>query len=650
MLRILAITLLLCFNSFADAQDLSFAQIFSSDMVLQRNQPINFWGIGDPGSKLKITFLDKTYKTKVAVDGTWFQTVPAQPHGGPYQLILTSSNDEEIMLDNLLIGDVWVCSGQSNMEWLLKNSNNAEEEIRDADDFYIRHFKVPLSYADAPEQELAGGTWEVSDSTTSGNFTAVGYFFARELRKHVDVPIGLLNSSWGGSRIEPWMSARSLGVDDEKNAMEAIRIEADRKNQILLDGFRKSFPGITSEDIGLKDGNPLWASANLDEKDWISVEMPRHWEGVGFEGLDGIGWFRKTISLTAEEIKGGISIGVGKIDDSDITWVNGKQVGSTTQAYNEPRIYEVPSSYLKAGKNVVTIRVEDTGGGGGIHGEKGLMYLKTSTGTTSLAGDWKFKIGAFKSPGFSPNQTAMMLYNKMIHPMLRFPIKGALWYQGESNANNIPEAIEYNDLFPTMIKDWRNRWNVGDFPFLFVQLANFKEAVAQPGPSNWATIRESQNNTLTIPNTGQAVIIDIGEATDIHPRNKQDVGLRLSLAARKIAYGEDWLVASGPVYRRQVIENGKVTLEFDELGDGLKAGRGNSTLEGFTISGADGVFQNATAVIDDNRVIVSSSNVKNPRFVRYAWSDNPSKANLYNMEGLPASPFRTDNLDLRKEK
>lgn len=633
--------ILFLFPLFLNAQ-LLIAKIFSNDMVLQRNVEIPVWGWGNVGEPLAVSFNEALYKTVVENDSTWRINLPAMETGGPFEMKIISER-KILNLENILIGDVWVCSGQSNMQWAVKNSNNAAMEIANAKDVQIRHFGVPRTGSYKPEAELTGGIWEACSPETAGNFTAVGYYFAKELRKNANVPIGLLHTSWGGSRIEPWMSAEALGHADTEAALKKLKKAAEEANTKAMKEIKKQLGYLPEKDEGIQDGVAIWAAKDFNDEDWRNMELPGSWENSGLKNLDGIVWFRKEIELSKEEVKAEITLGLSKIDDSDQTWINGLKVGEMSQSYNITRSYQIPANTLRSGKNVISVRVEDTGGNGGFTGEPELMFLKTTAKNISLASPWKYKVAEFRVANRQrTNHTPTLLYNQMIHPILDFPIKGAIWYQGESNANE-KDAFNYRNLFSDMIIDWRKRWNVGEFPFLFVQLANFRAAQDEPSESNWAVLRESQTETLKrIPNTGQAVIIDLGEADDIHPRNKQDVGLRLSLAARKLAYGED-LVFSGPVYKDKEIDSKKVKIHFDHIGGGLIAKGSEGELKGFAIAGADKKFVWANAKIDGNTVTVWSDHIQNPIAVRYAWADNPHHANLYNEEGLPACPFRTDS-------
>jgi len=635
------VCLLLTLSSIAQLQTHA---LFTNDMILQREVAVPIWGWAAANEKIIITFNGKSYTGKADKTGKWRVLLPATPAGGPYDLKIAGKS-KNINLTNILFGDVWVASGQSNMEWDVASSNNAAKEIADASDTKIRHFKVPHSCADTPQDKLDGGPWQTTSSKTVGDFSAVGYFFAKELHKNMDVPIGILNTSWGGSRLEPWMSSESLGYTDLKNVAAQQKQQREQRTQAARAKLQQKIGNFPEKDEGLKDGKALWAAMDVNDVDWKNMTLPGVWESSELPDLDGIVWFRKTMELSAQDIQKDATLNLGPIDDSDMTWVNGQKVGETVQKYNANRVYNIPASILKVGKNVIAVRVEDTGGGGGIYGKPELLFLETAKGKQDLNGDWKYKVGEVRLGGTdnSINQTPMLLYNKMIHPILDFPIKGVIWYQGESNANNSAEAAEYRTLFPTMIQDWRTRWtNSGSFPFLFVQLANFKQPTSEPVESNWAVLRESQSATLATPNTGQAVIIDIGEANDIHPRNKQDVGYRLALAARKLTYGDNQVVYSGPVYKNMKVEGNKIRLGFDHVGSGLIAKDRYGYLKSFAIAGTDKKFVWAQAIIEGNDVIVWSDSIKNPTAVRYAWADNPEDANFYNKEGLPASPFRTD--------
>jgi sialate O-acetylesterase len=615
---------------------LRVSRLIGDGMVMQRHHPVPVWGWASPGTEVTVTFDQQPYRTRADASGGWRVQLPAMAAGGPHTMTIEGEGTHQTVQD-ILVGDVWVCSGQSNMEWTVANARDAAQEIAAARDRHIRHFKVPLSWASVPEPDLAGGTWAAADPAQVGDFTAVGYYFARHLRAYVDVPIGLINTSWGGSRIEPWMSAAMLGLDEA--GVARLLEQEESRAQRLRANLQARIGSLPTRDAGLVDGQAHWADPSLDDTGWASIDVRATWEQAGYEGMDGIAWYRTAFDLTAEEARAGLRLSLGTIDDSDVTWINGQEVGRMEQAWNQPRVYTVPPTVLRPGRNVLAVRVEDTGGGGGMFGDPGLLYLEANEQRRTLAGMWRFRVGVVTTTAAAQkNQVAMLLYNKMIYPLLPYPIKGALWYQGESNAGD-RDAFVYRDQFRQMITGWRQDWGVGDFPFLYVQLANFMAPDSLPVESGWAMLRESQSAALTLPHTAQAVIIDLGEAEDIHPRNKQDVGLRLSLAARKVAYGED-LVWSGPVYRHHTVRAGQMVLTFDHVGSGLVAKGG--VLQGFAIAGADRRFVWAQARLEGNTVVVWHEAIPDPQAVRYAWGNNPDKASLYNREGLPASPFRTD--------
>ncbi|MDN5210844.1 sialate O-acetylesterase [Fulvivirgaceae bacterium BMA12] len=615
---------------------LKIAEIFTDNMVLQRNQTLKVWGWSRKNDRITVRFKGKDYSGKSNKSGKWIVELPSMEAGGPFEMSIKNAS-EKINLSNILVGDVWLCSGQSNMAWTVENSNNASGEIARANDEMIRHFKVPLSWSKEAELHLDSSAWEVSNPENTGDFTAVGYYFARELRKEIDVPIGLLNASWGGSRIEPWMSPESLQPYFDGD-IDAFLLKREKENEAALkkteDRVAQLLAKTRTEGLHL---------AEFDDSLWETMKMPGFWENAGYPGMDGLVLIRKVFILSKAEAEKDISLHLGAIDDSDWTYVNGELVGSLKNQWNVPRNYTIQPSLLKEGKNVVVIRIQDTGGAGGLSANPEDFYYKSMTGKTSLSGEWKLRVEEvtkLSGPGFSANNAPIVIYNKMIHPILDFPIKGAIWYQGESNAT-ADDAYRYRELFAAMITDWRTRWRVGNFPFLWVQLANYRKPDAEPSENDWAVLRESQSTTLSLPNTGQAVTIDVGEADDIHPRNKQDVGYRLALAARKMAYDED-LVYSGPVYKSMEKKGQSILVNFDHIGSGLMAKDKYGYLKGFAICGQDKAFKWAKARIEGDRIRVWSDDIQAPQHIRYAWGINPDDANLYNKEGLPAGPFRTD--------
>ncbi len=616
-------------------------RIIGSGMVLQQKQVVPIWGWASPRERITIEFNGQLIKTRAGKDGKWRVELAAMEAGGPF--VMTLSGKNTLTLDDILIGEVWICSGQSNMQWTVSSSNDAEQEIAAADYPNIRLFSVERKIQLVPTDDLAKGEWQACSPTTLPDFSAVAYFFGRDLQDNLQVPIGLIHTSWGGTNIETWTSGPTItqieGFEQSTEgltveAMQAMKAEQAARFQKILDEFGDSEGGI-------ENGKAVWAAPSLDESDWKEMEVPGLWEGKGLDGIDGVIWFRKTIALSESAAKTDGMIHLGPIDDNEITWINGHQIGFTN-AYNEPRNYAVSADHLHPGKNVITIRVEDTGGGGGLYGSADEMKLTLGNIEIPLAGNWKYRISPagleLNSAGMGPNDKPTLLFNGMINPLIPYAFQGAIWYQGESNASR---AYQYRELFPALIRDWRRYWN-RDFPFLFVQLANFKEQKLTPDDSDWAELREAQTMTLAEPHTGMALAIDIGEADDIHPRNKQDVGSRLALSARKVAYGQD-IIHSGPQYASMEVKGKAIEITFDYVGEGLMAFEDKyGYLRGFSIAGEDQQFQWAQAEIIGNKVRVFNPAISNPVAVRYAWADNPADANLYNATGLPAVPFRTD--------
>ncbi len=650
-----AFVFLLVFSSVLFA-DVNLPSVINDHMVLQRNSSVPIWGWADPDEKIKVkaSWLDQSVNTQADSDGNWSLKVDTPDAGGPYTLIVGGKN--EIELNDVMVGEVWVCSGQSNMEWHVQNSNFAEREIKDADKYSnIRLFTVPKVGSPKPLKDCVG-SWSVCSSETIPEFSAVAYFFGKSISDEVKIPIGLIHSSWGGSACEAWMRSEVVYTfpyfAEQKEVLDNMaekRPELERQHH---EEMRKWYQSATAADEGMKDGDFAWQKTDVDDMDWKQMEVPEYWEQTEVGNFDGIIWFRKHFELSASQAGKKAQIELARIDDMDIAWINGVRVGAVEQlgSWNKLRQYEVPQGVLKAGDNIIAVRVMDTGGGGGFHGKPEEMKLTVEdeqTSEISLAGPWKYKIGGALSElptmpsspiTLNDNHIPTYLYNGMIAPIIPYGIRGAIWYQGEFNAER-NRSHQYRKLFPTMITNWRVDWGQGNFPFYFVQLANFKKRQPQPGESNWAELREAQLMTLKIKNTGMAVTIDIGEAGDIHPRNKQDVGKRLALWALAKIFNKD-VVYSGPLYKLMEIDGDKMRIHFDHMGTGLMT-KGDE-LKGFAVAGEDRQFVWAEAVIDGNTVVVSSPNVSAPAAVRYAWADNPP-CNLYNKEGLPASPFRTDD-------
>jgi sialate O-acetylesterase len=628
---------ILCLAGFANVR---LPKIFGDNMVLQRDRAIIVWGWADPKEKITIQ-LQKQIKTTVAgKDGKWKISLSPEVAGGPYQLTIKGKNT--ITFNNILIGDVWICSGQSNMEWPLRMANNGPEEIKQANYPNIRHIKIPNTVASTAQEDIPGGDWKLCTPETAGDFTAVGYFFAKELTKSLNVPIGLINTSWGGTHSETWTSREAFEGDAEFKSMIASM------PKLNLDSLAKQKTAATIKRIEEIQG-PLeqsaetiktWKELSLDDSRWPHMKVPGLWEQQALGDFDGVVWFRKSLMLTAADGSKDATLELGMIDDADDTYVNGVKVGSTN-GYNQKRNYTVKPGILKEGKNVIAIRVNDTGGGGGIYGEPAFLKLAVGGTVIPLAGEWSYRVeGLSKNlTSVGPNSYPTLLFNAMVNPLIPYGIKGAIWYQGESNAGR---SYQYRKAFPLMITDWRKHWGQGDFPFYFVQLASYNAGNGNSKKgSEWAELREAQTMTLSLPNTGMAVTTDIGDAHDIHPRNKVDVGKRLAAVALSKAYGKN-TIDSGPMFKSMEVKGDKAIVTFTNVGAGLMAKDRYGYLKGFEIAGADKQFHYAKAYIDGNTVVVSQDSVKNPVAVRFGWADEASDDNLFNVEGFPAVPFRTD--------
>jgi sialate O-acetylesterase len=619
-------------------------QMIRDSMVLQRDANINVWGWASKAEKVTIAFNKKAFKTTTGADGKWKIILPATKAGGPYTMTISGKN--KIVLNNILIGDVWFCSGQSNMVHQLNiHDVRYADEITNANFPEIRQFLIPtLTSLQGPKEKLPTGFWNAAVAEAVRPFSAVAYFFAKQLYQKYHVPIGIINASVGGTPIEAWTSEE--GLKDFPALISTIQKNKDTgyTNGLARLAFATNAnrQAMAPQDKGVTGPLP-WYDANYIPKGWQTIAVPGYWEDQGINNLDGIVWYRKEIEVPASMVGKPARIFLGRIVDADVLYINGKQVGATTYMYPQRR-YTVPSNVLKPGKNIVVVKVTNNAGKGGFVSGK-TYCLFTENDTIDLKGYWQYKVGAVFEPtstsagsaAFSAQNQPAALYNAMVAPVINYTLKGIVWYQGESNVGN---ATGYAKLQPAQIIDWRNKWQQGNLPFIWVQLPNFMEANYLPSESQWAELREAQLKSLSVANTGMAVAIDLGEWNDIHPDNKKDVGERLALVAEKIAYGEN-IVYSGPLFQSATIDGNKITISFTNTGTGLVAKDGEPLSE-FAIAGADKKFVWAKAVIAGDKVIVWNDAVATPLYVRYAWADNPVNPNLYNKENLPASPFRTD--------
>ena len=624
-----------CFSLSLHAQVI-LPEIFADNMVLQRNTPIPVWGWAVPNEKIEVRFNKQVKSIKADKNGKWMVKLDSENAGGPYELFIKSKNT--ISLKNVLVGEVWLCSGQSNMEWTVAQSYNAKKEISSANYPFIRHIKIPHSISSLPQNEIKADGWRVCDSTTVGVFTAVGYFFAKNLYDSIKVPIGLINDSWGGTNIETWISREAFESSNEFKemikGMPKINLDSIAKLKVQAIELRiEALQGIEFKDINAN----LFKEVSFDDSKWPELNQPQLWEQQSIGELDGVVWLRKTFGLSDADSKKNAILELSEIDDYDITYVNGIKVGSTNQ-WDAKRKYPIPPGILKEGKNVIAVRVVDNGGGGGIYGDAADLKLKIDNSSVPLSGIWKFQVESVIR-ATNENSLPSLCYNAMINPLIPFAFQGVLWYQGESNAGR---SYQYRIAFPLLINDWRQKWNRPDMPFYFVQLATYNN----PGNSNegcgWAELREAQAMTLQLPNTGMCVTTDIGNPWDIHPTNKQDVGKRLAaLALNNINHKT--MVCSGPTYESMEVNGNQIILSFDNIGSGLFTPDKYGYIKGFEIAGKDQVFYYARACIKGNTVVLLSEKVEDPIAVHFGWFGDASDCNLFNKEGFPAIPFRTDD-------
>jgi len=627
--------------------ELSYSQVrlprlIRDSMVLQRDTRLNIWGWASPGELVKISLDKQHVEVRTGPDGRWLAGLSPVRSGGPYTMHIKASN--EIILKNILVGDVWICAGQSNMVHQMElHQERYADEITNANYPEIRHFFIPTTARlEGAAEDLRDGYWKEANPVDVKRFSAVAYFFAKKIYDKYRIPIGLINASVGGTPIEAWTSEEGL---KEFPALTTL-IQRNKDTAYVNNTNRLAVLARTKsqrkpEDLGMT-GSVRWYETSYVPKNWQTINIPGYWEDQGIKNLDGAVWYRREIDVPASMTGIPAKLALGRIVDADYLYINGVLAGNTTYQYPQRR-YQLPIGLLKPGKNTIVIRVVNNSGKGGFVPDKP-YYISAGGQTIDLKGTWQYKVGEAFPPnsvtaiGISAQSQPAALYNAMIAPLIHYPIKGFLWYQGESNAGR-PE--EYASLQSALIRDWRNQWKQELAPFFYVQLPGFMEASYLPSESQWAMMRESQLKSLSVAGTGMAVAIDLGEWNDIHPDNKKDVGDRLALLALGNVYGDKSVVQSGPIYNSSVAAGNKIIIHFDHIGSGLMTSDGES-LNYFAIAGGDKKFVWAKANIENNSVVVWHDEIPNPLYVRYAWADNPFGANLCNKEGLPASPFRTD--------
>ncbi|GAB3431260.1 sialate O-acetylesterase [Niabella aquatica] len=624
---------------------LALPAIFADNIVLQQNANASVWGWAKPGRKVEVSgsWSATVVQAVAGQNGKWMVKLPTPKAGGPFTVSIKT--DEIKVLKNVLIGEVWICSGQSNMEmpvsgWATDPIKNSAQEIAGANYPAIRLFTVEKEIAYAPKNDVRGA-WAVCSPATVGAFSAAAYFFGRQLHNKLKVPIGLIHTSWGGTIAEAWTSEASLRLmgdfDKELNTMDSVN--KDREGMRARDSINQ----LKWLSAVADNGNEHIKGSNTSG--WNTMLLPGIWEKAGLPDIDGIVWFKRIVNIPDAWAGKELKLNLGPIDDRDVMFFNGEAVDSTMSGFTwaAERHYTIPGSLVKAGNNVIAVKVIDDGGDGGMYGKADQMVLYPAAANNasgiSLSGEWYYSLAAIKPKPLLntwPNQPSV-LYNAMIAPLVPFAIKGAIWYQGESN---VGRAKQYTTLFPLMISEWRKQWNEGDFPFYFVQIAPFKYGGNQ---TDAAQLRDAQRRTLSFAaNTGMAVTLDIGDINNIHPANKQEVGRRLALWALNKTYRNVGVVYSGPLYKSFEIKGNKVIVSFTNTEGGLKSG--NGSLEGFELQDPVGTWKSAKAVIEGNKVIVGSNAISNPVGVRYAFYAT-SVGSLFNGKGLPASSFTSAELN-----
>jgi sialate O-acetylesterase len=642
MRAIVLCSIFFCFLTGHTNAQLKPAQVFGHHMVLQRNKPLPIWGWAAKNESVKVSLNGTTIKATANAEGKWLVTLPSMKEGGPYELRVAGKK-ESISYNDIMIGEVWICSGQSNMEWVLKDAEGFKEAQREASLYPIRHFAVSKEAALSPIKDLPKGEWATATPSTIGDFTAVGYFFAKELSQKLHVTVGLINSSWGGSQIEGWISKEAMQSSDifkeYANNIPTTWQEADDRKDKQLKQF-----------VRIDDETRLLEPIDLAKKgieffdNWNVGFAPGSWDWLGkYESYRGKGFMQKTIFMDEIDVSKKSFLRLADKDGDIEIFVNGNLV-KALDLVGKPEIELSLGTWRSGANNLLlhfTSQKEPTWFGTGIYGEKQNLYLRFDDANINLSGnDWRL-MPDFKSDyryEKTNNRVGTTLFNAMIRPLIPFAMQGVIWYQGESNAGR---SFQYRTAFPLLINDWRKQWK-SDFPFLFVQLASFGEQPTSNKGSGLAELREAQAMALALPNTGMAVTTDIGDPNDVHPRNKSDVGKRLAANALNKVYGFG-IVFCGPTYKSVEFTNHKAIVSFTNVHSGLLIKDKHGYLKAFEIAGADKKFYFAKATMEGDKVIVWCDDVLEPVAVRYGWTDAAVDANLFNKDGFPAPPFRTDD-------
>ncbi len=638
-------TLFFCFvfGNYSAFAEVRLARLFSDHVVLQRKKPIPVWGWANPNESVSVSLAGQNKTTNTDANGKFsVEFAPMEATGEPLELKVAAKSGN-LTVKDVLIGEVWLCSGQSNMEFMVKQADNFAEEKKDADYPQIRHFYVEHVVETAPQTDLKAGEWKLSSPETVGDFTAVGFFFARDVYKKLNIPIGLVHSSWGGSQVESWISKEAMLSSNElKSYGENLPTDWVGFDALLEKNVKQATLGDANANPTHAD-EKKYLDVNYDISKWITGDPMGQWDWKGIWAWRGNGFFARDVEIPNNFVGQETVLGLAESNSYNEIYINGKPVFS--RITKGKREIKIPHNTWKSGTNRLVVKmnraIEPEWFGLGFQGSAADVFIKTSDEKIQI-GDYKWKL----MPSFaetrlfahSSNNAGTIIYNGMIAPIVPFAMRGVLWYQGETNAGR---SYQYRRTFPLMIEDWRKKWG-DDFYFHFVQLSSYGANQDSNTGSGWAELREAQTMTLNLPKTGMAVTTDIGNANDIHPTNKQDVGHRLAANALKQTYNFD-IAYSSPMFDSVKFDGGKAIVSFNFAYAGLMAKDKFGYVRGFEIAGADKKFYYAKAEIEGDKIIVLNEKVKNPVAVRYAWSDAPTDANLYNSAGFPASPFRTDD-------
>lgn len=641
--------LLLLWSSNPSAAQLRLPGYYGDHMILQRDKKVTIQGHGRPGQRVMLSFNQRSYHTVSATDSSWKIALPVMKAGGPYQIEI-STDDERKQFRDVYFGDVWFCSGQSNMNFKMKSIKDHDAELADTDYPLIRQLDVPKEAAAKKQSDIAGSPWLCSGPATADLFSAVAFQFARQLYKQYRVPIGIIHSSWGGSPIETFMPAEALQefpLAKEKIDALTPRFIPERR-AMNREKIRRWEENFYRQSHYIAPGKQLDQRGDFFTGGWQPIAVPGFLEDQQIKPRKGMSWYRKYFELDKKALAESAVLDLGRINFASATFFNGKFVGQQLDPYYNA-VCSIPASMMKAGMNEILVCAFNESEQSGFRPVSKPM-LKTGQTTVDLTGTWQYKPGqTFADKGALGEVVTVdfehsypsLVYNAMIHPLFNYTIKGIAWYQGEANATMAAHG-EYEAMLRNLISSWRGGWGDNKLPFLIVQLANYGQRTKNPVASPWALVQAAQYQvSATTPHTGIVVTNDVGNPIDVHPTDKQSVGKRLASVARRKVYGEKKHIASGPAFLSMKIRADEVTVYFKDTGSGLMLSNG-ITPNGFAVAGADGVFYRATARLSGNAVLIRSAQVKSPVSVSYAFESSPPPVNFYNKEGFPAVPFRMD--------